>query len=163
VERPEPQAAINDVVVQIHASGFTGDELTWPSTWTDRAGRDRTPSSRSGFRRHRRRDREALCGLDSRRRNAGDRHRPDRGAAFRRPDYRLRRGTPSCQLRELFQRLRDGRLRTNIGRGCPQRCRCRLQPDRADQGKGNHPRSSVRIWDFPTLTLYTFHSFVNCA
>jgi NADPH:quinone reductase-like Zn-dependent oxidoreductase len=44
VERPEPQAAINDVVVQIHASGFTGDELTWPSTWTDRAGRDRTPS-----------------------------------------------------------------------------------------------------------------------
>src|ERR1700761_3419161 len=41
---PEPQAAINDVVVQIHASGFTGDELTWPSTWTDRAGRDRTPS-----------------------------------------------------------------------------------------------------------------------
>src|SRR3954465_14102270 len=43
VERPEPQAAINDVVVQIHASGFTGDELSWPSTWTDRAGRDRTP------------------------------------------------------------------------------------------------------------------------
>jgi NADPH:quinone reductase-like Zn-dependent oxidoreductase len=44
VDRPEPQPAINDVVVQIHASGFTGDELTWPSTWTDRAGRDRTPS-----------------------------------------------------------------------------------------------------------------------
>jgi NADPH:quinone reductase-like Zn-dependent oxidoreductase len=44
VDRPEPQAAINDVVVQMHASGFTGDELTWPSTWTDRSGRDRTPS-----------------------------------------------------------------------------------------------------------------------
>ncbi len=44
VDRPEPRAAINDVVVQIQASGFTGDELTWPSTWTDRAGRDRTPS-----------------------------------------------------------------------------------------------------------------------
>src|ERR1700747_625447 len=44
VDGPEPQAAINDVVVQIHASGFTGDELTWPSTWTDRVGRDRTPS-----------------------------------------------------------------------------------------------------------------------
>ncbi|HXS76166.1 MAG TPA: NADP-dependent oxidoreductase [Terracidiphilus sp.] len=44
VDRPEPQAAINDVVVQIYASGFTGDELTWPSTWTDRIGRDRTPS-----------------------------------------------------------------------------------------------------------------------
>jgi NADPH:quinone reductase-like Zn-dependent oxidoreductase len=44
VERPEPQAAINDVVVQIHASGFTWDELTWPPTWTDRLDRDRTPS-----------------------------------------------------------------------------------------------------------------------
>src|SRR6266446_2221147 len=44
VERPEPRAAINDVVVQIYASGFTGDELSWPSTWTDRVGRDRTPS-----------------------------------------------------------------------------------------------------------------------
>src|SRR5437016_11220183 len=44
MERPEPQPAINDVVVQIHASGFTGDELSWPSTWTDRVGRDRTPS-----------------------------------------------------------------------------------------------------------------------
>src|SRR6201990_2675234 len=44
VERPEPQAAINDVVVQIQAASFTGDELTWPSTWTDRVGRDRTPS-----------------------------------------------------------------------------------------------------------------------
>src|SRR5712692_7748252 len=43
VERPEPQSAINDVVVQVHASGFTSDELTWPSTWTDRLGRDRTP------------------------------------------------------------------------------------------------------------------------
>jgi NADPH:quinone reductase-like Zn-dependent oxidoreductase len=31
-------------VFQIHASGFTGDELTWPSTWTDRLGCDRTPS-----------------------------------------------------------------------------------------------------------------------
>ena len=43
-ERPEPSAAINDVVVQIHASGFVPTELTWPSTWTDRGGRDRTPS-----------------------------------------------------------------------------------------------------------------------
>src|SRR5262249_26243697 len=44
VERPEPQAAINDVVVQVHASGFVWDEQTWPSTWTDRRDRDRTPS-----------------------------------------------------------------------------------------------------------------------
>jgi NADPH:quinone reductase-like Zn-dependent oxidoreductase len=43
VERPEPQAAINDVVVRVHASGFVPTELTWPSTWTDRLGRDRRP------------------------------------------------------------------------------------------------------------------------
>ena len=44
MERPEPRAAINDVVVEVHAAGFTGDELTWPASWADRAGRDRTPS-----------------------------------------------------------------------------------------------------------------------
>jgi NADPH:quinone reductase-like Zn-dependent oxidoreductase len=44
VDRPEPRAAINDVVVQVHASGFVGTELAWPSTWTDRLNRDRTPS-----------------------------------------------------------------------------------------------------------------------
>src|SRR3954463_4397871 len=44
VERPEPEPAINDVIVQIHASGFVATELSWPSTWTDRMGRDRTPS-----------------------------------------------------------------------------------------------------------------------
>ena len=43
-ERPEPPAAINDVIVQIHASGFVPDEMAWPSTWTDRRDRDRTPS-----------------------------------------------------------------------------------------------------------------------
>jgi D-arabinose 1-dehydrogenase-like Zn-dependent alcohol dehydrogenase len=44
VERPEPDAALNDVVVQVHASGFVPTELAWPSTWTDRRDRDRTPS-----------------------------------------------------------------------------------------------------------------------
>src|ERR1051325_3670574 len=44
VERPEPQPAINDVVVQIHASGFVPTEMEWPSTWTVRRDRDRTPS-----------------------------------------------------------------------------------------------------------------------
>ncbi|WP_330285175.1 NADP-dependent oxidoreductase [Streptomyces sp. NBC_00588] len=44
VERPKPSPAGNDVLVQVHASGFTPDELTWPSSWTDRLGRDRTPS-----------------------------------------------------------------------------------------------------------------------
>jgi NADPH:quinone reductase-like Zn-dependent oxidoreductase len=44
VERPEPAAAINDVIVEVHASGFVPTEMTWPSTWTDRAGRNRAPS-----------------------------------------------------------------------------------------------------------------------
>ena len=43
-ERPELQAAINDVVVQVHASGFVPTELTWPSTWTDCLDHNRTPS-----------------------------------------------------------------------------------------------------------------------
>jgi NADPH:quinone reductase-like Zn-dependent oxidoreductase len=43
-ERPEPLPAINDVVVQVHAAGWVPTELEWPSTWTDRAHRDRTPS-----------------------------------------------------------------------------------------------------------------------
>src|SRR5512132_2055375 len=44
VERPIPQVAINDVVVQVHASGFVPTEMEWPSTWTDRLDRNRTPS-----------------------------------------------------------------------------------------------------------------------
>ncbi|MEV7738162.1 NADP-dependent oxidoreductase [Streptomyces sp. NPDC088921] len=39
-----PHAAENDVIVRVHAAGFTRGELDWPATWTDRAGRDRTPS-----------------------------------------------------------------------------------------------------------------------
>jgi NADPH:quinone reductase-like Zn-dependent oxidoreductase len=41
---PHPHAAENDVIVRVHAAGFTPGELDWPTTWTDRAGRDRTPS-----------------------------------------------------------------------------------------------------------------------
>jgi NADPH:quinone reductase-like Zn-dependent oxidoreductase len=41
---PRPEAATNDVVVRVHAAGFIPGELDWPDTWTDRAGRDRTPS-----------------------------------------------------------------------------------------------------------------------
>jgi len=44
VERPAPQAAINDVVVEVHAAGFVNTELGWPSTWTDRGARARAPS-----------------------------------------------------------------------------------------------------------------------
>jgi NADPH:quinone reductase-like Zn-dependent oxidoreductase len=43
-ELPYPEAATNDVVVRVHAAGFIPTELDWPDTWTDRAGRDRTPS-----------------------------------------------------------------------------------------------------------------------
>lgn len=43
-ELPRPLASENDVIVQVHAAGFTPGELSWPATWTDRAGRDRTPS-----------------------------------------------------------------------------------------------------------------------
>lgn len=41
---PHPVVSENDVVVRVHAAGFTPGELDWPDTWTDRAGRDRTPS-----------------------------------------------------------------------------------------------------------------------
>ncbi|EWM10003.1 NADP-dependent oxidoreductase [Kutzneria sp. 744] len=43
-ERPQPAAAGNDVLVEVHASGFTPGELEWDTTWTDRLERDRTPS-----------------------------------------------------------------------------------------------------------------------
>ena len=41
---PLPVAGSNDVVVRVHAAGFTPGELDWPGTWTDRSGHDRTPS-----------------------------------------------------------------------------------------------------------------------
>ena len=41
---PYPHAAENDVIVRVHAAGFTPGELDWPGTWTDRAGNDRTPT-----------------------------------------------------------------------------------------------------------------------
>jgi NADPH:quinone reductase-like Zn-dependent oxidoreductase len=39
-----PPSLENDVVVRVHAAGFTRGELTWAGTWVDRAGRDRSPS-----------------------------------------------------------------------------------------------------------------------
>jgi NADPH:quinone reductase-like Zn-dependent oxidoreductase len=41
---PHPHMAENDVIVRVHAAGFTRMELDWPGTWSDRAGRDRAPS-----------------------------------------------------------------------------------------------------------------------
>ena len=40
-ERPEPTPAINDVTVEVRASGFVPAEWEWPSTWVDRSGHDR--------------------------------------------------------------------------------------------------------------------------
>ena len=46
MERPMPQAAINDVVVRVHASGFVPTEMAWPSTVFGRGRGDR-PTSRA--------------------------------------------------------------------------------------------------------------------
>ena len=43
-DMPCPRALQNDVVVRVHAAGFTPGELDWPTTWVDFAGRDRTPT-----------------------------------------------------------------------------------------------------------------------
>ena len=43
-DMPYPVAAENDVIVRVHAAGFSRGELDWPATWTDRAGRERAPS-----------------------------------------------------------------------------------------------------------------------
>jgi NADPH:quinone reductase-like Zn-dependent oxidoreductase len=41
MERPEPPAAINDIIVQIHASGFVPTELEWVRTlFTPHGGLD---------------------------------------------------------------------------------------------------------------------------
>src|SRR5258708_5787185 len=37
-EAPYPHTAENDVVIRVHAAGFTPGELDWPGTWNDQAG-----------------------------------------------------------------------------------------------------------------------------
>ncbi len=39
-DAPDPVPAVGDVLVEVHACGFTPGELEWP-TWSDRAGRER--------------------------------------------------------------------------------------------------------------------------
>src|SRR5439155_276430 len=88
VERLEPQAAINDVVVQIHASGFVPTEMAWPSTWTDRRdrrGRFDGDATRARGRRLRRRHRT--------------RGRPSEGARLRRAGVRRPRQRPAGRRR----------------------------------------------------------------
>ena len=55
-----------------------------------------------------------------------------------------------AQLGEIVQRVRDGRLRTNIGTtAIPRRCRRSAQLHRAAQGKDDHPRSPVSDVEHP--------------
>src|SRR3546814_20183249 len=48
VERPEPQAAINDVIVLVNATGFVPTEMAWPRSDERRVGNEcvRTCTSR---------------------------------------------------------------------------------------------------------------------
>jgi NADPH:quinone reductase-like Zn-dependent oxidoreductase len=43
-QMPVPSPGIGDVLLQVAGASFTPTELDWPSTWVDRAGRDRTPA-----------------------------------------------------------------------------------------------------------------------
>jgi NADPH:quinone reductase-like Zn-dependent oxidoreductase len=43
-EAPVPPVGLNGVLVRVHAASITPTELTWPSTWEDRAGHDRLPT-----------------------------------------------------------------------------------------------------------------------
>ncbi|GHA74365.1 hypothetical protein GCM10010512_00650 [Streptomyces thermoviolaceus subsp. thermoviolaceus] len=121
-ERPAPQPAINDVVVEIHASGFVPTEMEWPSTWTDRAGRDRAPSIPG----HELAGVVTALGYGTTGLSVGQRvfgladslvsvvgpveARPAEGLAI---DFVVE--ADRAQLGEIVQRVRDGRLRTNIG------------------------------------------------
>jgi len=40
---PRPQPALGDALVAVHAAAITRGELDWDASWTDQAGRDRTP------------------------------------------------------------------------------------------------------------------------
>jgi NADPH:quinone reductase-like Zn-dependent oxidoreductase len=99
--------------------------------------------SRSGVRCHRRRHRKRSAGLI----RAGGtlvsivgppEARPADGLAV---DFVVE--SDRAQLSEIVQRVRDGRLRTNIGNvSTLDDAVRRLQPDRATQGEDDHPRSS---------------------
>jgi NADPH:quinone reductase-like Zn-dependent oxidoreductase len=42
-DAPDPEPGTGDVLLRVGATGYTPTELTWPSTWVDRSGHDRTP------------------------------------------------------------------------------------------------------------------------
>jgi len=41
---PDPRPGHGEILVRVHAVGITADELSWPTNYTDRAGKDRLPS-----------------------------------------------------------------------------------------------------------------------
>src|SRR5204862_25850 len=120
VERPDPPAAINDVIVEVHASGFVPTEMAWPSTWTDRRDLDSDALDDVGgvdvvF---------DVIGGEIQKRSARlirtggtlvsvvgpPEARPADGLSV---DFVVE--SDRAQLSEIVQRVRDGRLRTNIG------------------------------------------------
>jgi len=128
VERPEPRAAINDVLLQVYASGFVPTELAWPSTWTDRIDRDRTPTIPG----HELAGVVAALGYGARGLSVGQRvfgltdwYRDGTLAEYVAVEARNLALLPGdvdfvvepdrAQLSEIVRRVRDGRLRTNIG------------------------------------------------
>ena len=42
-DAPVPAPAIGDVLIEVDAASITPTELSWPSTWVDRTGAERTP------------------------------------------------------------------------------------------------------------------------
>src|SRR3954453_17741747 len=99
VERPEPPAAINDVIVQIHASGYVPTETEWPPTGARRRGGaldlDRPPrpcpntvdprprAGRSGHRSRLRHDRTVGRPASGRPRRLASRGHPGGGCSHR--------------------------------------------------------------------------------
>jgi len=43
-EAPDPQPGRGEILVRVHAVGITAGELSWPTNYSDRAGKDRLPS-----------------------------------------------------------------------------------------------------------------------
>jgi NADPH:quinone reductase-like Zn-dependent oxidoreductase len=122
---------VHDVVVQVHASGFVPTELAWPSTWTDRLDRTRTPSipghelagvvTTLGY---------GTTGLSLGQRVFGltEWYRDGTLAEYAAVEARNLAPLPEdvdyvdfvvesdrAQLNETVKRVRDGRRRTNIG------------------------------------------------
>src|SRR5882724_10226404 len=134
VERPAPQAAINDVVVQVHASGFVGTELTWPSTWSDRLDRDRTPSIPG----HELAGVVTALGYGTRGLSVGQRVFGPHGLASRRHPGGVcgRRGTQP-RVAAGRRRLHGGREPADLGPDCV----AGTVPARPPSGRAERPRA----------------------